>query len=119
MDERAFRLVRTDPGNPSASLSALLVTLAGLFHLVFDIFDTTMGKERPLLGVTKRKVSEDKVSKNEGRHKKHKRHNVKHENSDDESSKVGLKSPKLAQGIVLALRPHSQLRSDRGSNPSG
>lgn len=77
-----------------------------------------MGKERPLLGVTK-KVSEDKVSKHEGRHKKHKRHNVKHEDSNDESSKVGLKSPKLTQEIALALRPHSQLRSGSGCNPSG
>lgn len=93
--------------------------MAGLFHLVYKIFDTIMGKERPLLGVTKKKVSEDKVSKHEGRHKKHKRHTVKPEDSDDESSKVGLKSPKLAQEIALALRPHSQSRSDRGFNPSG
>ncbi|KAI7776552.1 hypothetical protein LA080_004810 [Diaporthe eres] len=48
-----------------------------------------MGKERPLLGVTKKKVSEDKVSKHESRHKKHKRPNAKPENSDDESSKEG------------------------------
>ena len=68
--------------------------MAGLFHLVSTIFDTTMGKERPLLGVTKKKVSEDKVSKYESKHKKHKRPSVKHGDSDDESSKVGLKSPK-------------------------
>lgn len=78
-----------------------------------------MGKERPLLGVTKKKVSEDKVSKHESRHKKHKRHNLKPEDSDVESSKVGLKSPKLAQEIALALRSHSHSRSDRDSNPSG
>lgn len=72
-----------------------------------------MGKEQPLLGVIKKKVSEDKVSKYESRHKKHKRHNVKLEDSDNESSKVGLKSPKLAQEIALALRPHSHLRGDR------
>lgn len=78
-----------------------------------------MGKERPPLGVTKKKVSEDKVSKYESRHKKHKRHNVKPEESDNESSKVGLKSPKLAQEIALALRPHSHPRRDRDSNPSG
>ncbi|POS74765.1 hypothetical protein DHEL01_v206835 [Diaporthe helianthi] len=46
-----------------------------------------MGKKRPLPGATKKKVSDDKVSKNEGRHKKHKRHNVKHQDSDDENSK--------------------------------
>lgn len=93
--------------------------MAGLFHLVCNISLTTMGKERPLLGVTKKKVSEDKVSKYESRQKKHKRRSVKPEDSDDESSKVGLKSPKLAQEIVLALRPHSHSRSDRDSNPSG
>lgn len=81
--------------------------MAVLFHLVYKIFDATMGKERPLLGVTKKKVSEDKVSKHESRHKKHKRQTVKPEESDDESSKVGLKSPKLAQEIALALRLHS------------
>lgn len=78
-----------------------------------------MGKERPLLGVTKKKVSEDKVSKHESRHKKHKRHNVRPDDSDDESSKVGLKSPELAQEIALALRPHSHLTSVRDFNPSG
>lgn len=72
-----------------------------------------MGKEQPLLGVIKKKVSEDKVSKYESRHKKHKRHSVKPEDSDNESSKVGLKSPKLAQEIALALRPHFHPRGDR------
>lgn len=70
--------------------------LAGLFYLAYNVSDKTMVKERPLPGATKKKVSEDKVSKNEGRHKKHKRHSVKHQDTDDESSKVGLKSPKLA-----------------------
>lgn len=72
-----------------------------------------MGKERSQLGVTKKKASEDKVSKHENRHKKPKRYNHRHENSGDESSKVGLKSPELAQEIALALRPHSESRSDR------
>lgn len=54
-----------------------------------------MGKERPLPGATKKRVTEDKVSKNEGRHKKHRQHNVKLQDSDYESSKVGLTSPKL------------------------
>lgn len=78
-----------------------------------------MGKEQPLLGVIKKKVSEDRVSKYDSRHKKHKRHSVKPEDSDNESSKVGLKSPKLAQEIALALRPQSHLRGDRDFNPSG
>lgn len=72
-----------------------------------------MGKERPPLGATKKKFSEDKVSKHESRHKKSKRHNVQREETDDESSKVGLKSPKLAQEIALALRPHSHSRSEQ------
>ncbi|KAI3401063.1 hypothetical protein diail_774 [Diaporthe ilicicola] len=46
-----------------------------------------MGKERPLLGVIKKKASEDKVSKHESRHKKLKRHNYRHVGSDEESSK--------------------------------
>ncbi|KAK2602219.1 hypothetical protein N8I77_008769 [Diaporthe amygdali] len=49
-----------------------------------------MGKERPLLGVTKKKVSEDKVSKHETRHKRSKWHNVKPQESDDESSKGSI-----------------------------
>lgn len=78
-----------------------------------------MGKERPLLGVTKKKVSEDKVSKHETRQKRSKWHNVKLEGSDDESSKVGLKSPKLAQEIALALRPHSSVKGKYRFSPSG
>jgi hypothetical protein len=78
-----------------------------------------MGRERPLREVTKKKVSEDKVSKNEDKHKKHKRRNVKHEESDNESSKVGLKSPELVHEIGLALRRRFRLRSESGPNPSG
>ncbi|KAG8159281.1 hypothetical protein KVR01_010942 [Diaporthe batatas] len=59
-----------------------------------------MGKERPLPGATKKKVSEDKVSKNEGRHKKHKRLNVKRHDSDDESSK----DPNEQEGGVSLLQ---------------
>ena len=87
--------------------------MAGLFRLVYKIFATAMGKERPPMGVTKKKVSEDKISKHESRHKKLKRQNIQREDSDDESSKVGLKSPKLAQEIALALRPHSHSRSEQ------
>ncbi|KAL1870862.1 hypothetical protein Daus18300_004951 [Diaporthe australafricana] len=49
-----------------------------------------MGKERPQLGVTKKKPSEDKVSKHENRHKKPKRYNHRHGDSDDESSKDSI-----------------------------
>ena len=57
-----------------------------------------MGKERPEMDidrVTKKKVSEDKVTKHEGKHKKPMRR-IKSESSDDESSKVGLISPKTS-----------------------
>lgn len=53
--------------------------------------------------VTKKKVSEDKVIKHEGKHRKPMRH-IKSEDSDDESSKVGLKSPKQAHENALTLR---------------
>ena len=57
--------------------------------------------------VTKKKVSEDKVTKHEGKHKKPVRQ-FKLEDSDDESSKVGLKSPKQAHENALALCPSHQ-----------
>lgn len=57
--------------------------------------------------VTKKKVSEDKVTKHEAKHKKPMRH-LKLEESDDESEKVGLKSPKQAHENALTLRPDPQ-----------
>ncbi|KAL2278102.1 hypothetical protein FJTKL_14923 [Diaporthe vaccinii] len=68
-----------------------------------------MGKERPLLGVTKKKVSEDKVSKHESRHKKHKRPNAKPENSDDESSKDPIEQE---GGVSLCQHDDENATSD-------
>lgn len=57
--------------------------------------------------MTKKKVLQDKVTKHEGKHKKPSRH-VKLEDSDDESEKVGLKSPKQAHENALALHSDPQ-----------
>lgn len=56
--------------------------------------------------VTKKKVSGDKVTKHEGKHKKPARR-IKLEDSDDQSSKVGLESPRLAHNAPI-LRPDPQ-----------
>lgn len=69
--------------------------------------------------VTKKKVSEDKVTKHEGKRTKTMRH-IKLEDSDDESEKVGLKSPEQAHENALTLRPDpSTLEGDVDLHPSG